>query len=325
MSPSDQTRDRDRSRVRIPADVEREDRILANLTARQLAILSVAAVLLWAGYTATRHLVPIAVYGAFALPLGSVAAVLALGRFEGVAADRWVTAAWRHHRSPHRLVPAPDGVPPAPALAAGLAGPLPAPLCLPLIGVAANGVVDLGTDGLALVCRASAVTFALRTPTEQEALVAGFARFLNSLAEPIQILVRAEPVDLSPTIDRILEAAPGLPHPALEAAARAHARFLAKLAERRDLLAREVLVVLRQTNAQDAAGRLHRRAAEAATALGAAGVTLVVLDGPAAAECLGRCLDPSAPPRPEGLAGTDAPVTLARLTPSTPATNAGLR
>jgi len=64
VSPSDQTRDRDRSRVRIPADVEREDRILANLTARQLAILSVAAVLLWAGYTATRHLVPIAVYGA---------------------------------------------------------------------------------------------------------------------------------------------------------------------------------------------------------------------------------------------------------------------
>jgi hypothetical protein len=148
---------------------------------------------------------------------------------------------------------------------------------------------------------------------------------LNSLAEPIQILVRAEPVDLSPTIDRLLEAAPGLPHPALEAAARAHARFLTELAERRDLLAREVLVVLRQTNAQDAAGRLHRRAAEAATALGAAGVTLVVLDGPAAAECLGRCLDPSAPPRPEGLAGTDAPVTLARLTPSTPATNAGLR
>jgi hypothetical protein len=325
VSPADQTRDRDRNRVRIPADVEREDRILANLTARQLAILSVAAVVLWAGYTATRHLVPIAVYGALALPLGSVAAMLALGRFEGVAADRWVTAAWRHHRAPRRLVPAPDGVPPAPLFAAGLAGPLPAPLRLPLVGVVADGVVDLGTDGLALVCRASAVTFALRTPTEQEALVAGFARFLNSLSEPIQILVRAEPVDLSPTIDWLLEDAPGLPHPALEAAARAHARFLAKLAERRDLLAREVLVVLRQTSTQDAVGRLHRRAAEAATALGAAGVTLVVLDGPAAAECLGRCLDPSAPPRPEGLAGTDAPVTLARLTPSTPATNAGFR
>ena len=103
--------------------------------------------------------------------------MLALGRFEGVAADRWVTAAWRHHRAPHRLVPAPDGVPPAPLFAAGLAGPLPAPLRLPLIGVAADGVVDLGTDGLALVCRASAVTFALRTPTEQEAWSPGSRAF----------------------------------------------------------------------------------------------------------------------------------------------------
>ena len=317
MSPADRTRDRattrDRDRVRIPADVEREDRLLANLTARQLAILSVAAVALWATYTATRHLVPIAVFGVVAVPVGSVAALLALGRFEGIAADRWVTAAWRHHRSPHRLVPAPEGVQPAPAFvgtafAGATAGPLPAPLRLPFGEVAADGVIDLGSDGLALVCRASAVTFALRTPTEQEALVAGFARFLNSLGEPIQILVRAEPVDLTPTIDRVLDAAPGLPHPALEAAAREHARFLAELAERRDLLAREVLVVLRQAKGEDAAGRLHRRAASAAAALAGAGVTLVALDGGGAAECLGRALDPAAPLRPAGLAGTEEPI-----------------
>jgi hypothetical protein len=313
VSPADRTRDRDRGRVRIPADVEREDRLLANLTARQLAILAVAAVVLWATYTATRHLVPIALFGVVAVPVGSVAALLALGRFEGIAADRWVGAAWRHHRAPHRLVPAPDGVLPAPAFigtafAGAAAGPLPAQLRLPLGEVAADGVIDLGSDGLALLCRANAVTFALRTPTEQEALVAGFARFLNSLAEPIQIVVRAEPVDLTPTIDRLLDAAPALPHPALEAAAREHAGFLAELAERRDLLAREVLVVLRQTSGQDTAGRLHRRAAEATTALGAAGVTLVVLDGPAAAHCLARALDPAAPSRPAGLAGTEEPV-----------------
>ena len=105
----------DRGRVRIPADVERDDRLLAGLTARQLAILAVAGVVLWAGYAATRHLVPSAAFGAVAVPFGAVAAMLALGRFEGVAADRWVAAAWRHHRSPHRLVPAPDGVPAAPA------------------------------------------------------------------------------------------------------------------------------------------------------------------------------------------------------------------
>ena len=318
MSPAE--RARDRTRVRIPADVERPDKLLAGLTARQLAILGVTAVVLWIGYTATRHLVPPAVFGVVAVPIGAVAAMLALGRFEGVAADRWVSSAWRHHRSPHRLVPAPDGITPAPAfvgaVSPGAAGPLPAPLRLPVAGVRADGIVDLGADGLAIVCRASAVTFALRTPTEQEALVAGFARFLNSLAEPVEVLVRAEPVDLTPAIDALLDSAPALPHPALEVAARGHARFLAELAERRDLLRREVLVVLRQRGGDDAAGRLHRRAAEAGAALGAAGVTLNVLDGSRTAACLARALDPAGTTRLPGLAGpagydTDEPVTLA--------------
>jgi len=309
-----------RSRVRIPADVERPDKLLAGLTARQLAILAVTAVALWAGYAATRHHLPPVVFGVVALPVASVAAMLALGRFEGIAADRWVLSAWRHHRSPHRLVPAPDGITGAPAFlaesVAGATGVVPAPLRLPVRAVRADGIVELGGDGLAVICRASAVTFSLRTPAEQEGLVAGFARFLNSLADPVEILVRAEPVDLTPAIDALLDAAPGLPHPALEAAARGHARFLAELAERRDLLRREVLVVLRhgvESNraGDDPAGRLHRRAAEAATALAAAGVTLTVLDGPATSACLARALDPAGTTRLPGLAATEEPVTLA--------------
>ncbi len=314
--------ERDRGRVRIPADFERPDKLLAGLTARQLAILAVAAVALWGGYAATRHLVPAAVYGALAIPVGAVAAMLALGRFEGVPADRWVSAAWRHHRAPHRLVPAPDGVPPAPAFLATSPGPMPDMLRLPVAGVGGDGIVDLGPDGLAVICRASAVTFSLRTPTEQEALVAGFARWLNGLDQPAQILVRAEPVDLTPSIDALLDAAPALPHPALETAARRHAAFLAELAARRDLLRREVLVVLRQPPSSNSTGvdgpaRLGRRAAEAASALGAAGVTLVTLDGPAAATYLAHALDPAGDLRPAGLDGTalygtDEPVTFAR-------------
>ncbi len=327
MSPRrDSTREDDhrdnRGRVRIPADVERPDKLLAGLTARQLAIFAVAAVALWAGYAVTRHLVPPDAYAAVAIPVGAVAAMLALGRFEGVAADRWVSAAWRHHRAPHRLVPAPDGLPATPAFLGARQGPTPAALRLPFAGVTADGVVDLGADGLAVLCRASAVTFSLRTPAEQEALVAGFARWLNSLDQPTQLLVRAEPVDLTPSIDALLAAAPGLPHPALERAARSHAAFLAELAARRDLLRREVLVVLRQApqahnDGTDAAARLLRRATEAATALGAAGVILTHLDGPAAATCLARTLDPAGDLRPaaldgSGIYGTEQPVTLAR-------------
>ena len=332
MSPATRGRRReeDTGRVRIPADVDRPDKLLAGLTARQLAILAVGAIALWAGYAATRHLVPPAAYGAVAIPIGAVAALLALGRVEGVPADRWVIAAWQHRRSSRRLVPAPEGAPAVPGFLAGAAGPhpaaLPAPLRLPLAAVAATGVVDLGPDGLAVICRASAVTFGLRTPAEQEALVAGFARFLSSLAEPIQVLVRAERLDVRPAIDALLDAAPGLPHLALERAARDHAAFLAGLAASRDLLRREVLVVLRQPAGQasaegDRSGRLLRRAAEAVTSLGAAGVSLSVLDGVAASGVLARCLDPTGPGRAGGLAGSsggiDQPVTLARRAPTT--------
>lgn len=318
MSPAARNPERDPSRVRIPADVERPDKLLAGLTARQLAILAVTAVALWAGYAATRHLVPPAVFGVVAVPVAAAAAMLALGRFEGIAADRWVVSAWRHRRSPHRLVPAPDGIIPTPAFltesVTGRAGQTPAPLRLPVTDVRADGIIDLGADGVAVICRASAVTFSLRTPAEQEALVAGFARFLNSLVEPVEILVRAEPVNLTEAIDTLLDAAPGLPHPALEVAARGHARFLADLADRRDLLRREVLVVLRQRAGDDPTGRLHRRAIEAATALAAAGVTLTVLDGSDASACLARALDPAATTQLAGLDGqtaTDEPVTLA--------------
>lgn len=299
------------ARVRIPADVEREDRLLANLTARQLAILGIGGMVLWAAYAATRHLVPVAVFAAVAAPFAAVATLLALGRVGGISADRLFLAAWRQHRSPRRLVPAPEGVPDVPAFLGGAAGPLPTPQRLPVVGIADDGVIDLGPDGWAVVCRASAVTFSLRTPAEQEALVAGFGRYLNSLAEPAQVLIRAEPIDLTPFIAELDRVAPGLPHPGLEGAAREHARFLSDLAATRDLLRREVLLVLRQPAGDGAGGRLRRRAEEATVALAAAGVTLVVLVGEEAGSCLSRALDPAAPLRSGG-SSTGAEVVMGR-------------
>jgi hypothetical protein len=312
--------------VRIPADVEREDRLLANLTARQLAILGLGGIVLWVAYDATRHVVPVAVFAAAAAPFAAVAVLLALGRVGGMPADRLAWAAWRQWRSPGRLVPAPEGVPSVPKFVPGfmpgfvgaptapLPAALPAPLRLPMVAIDDNGLIDLGPDGLAVICRASAVSFSLRTPPEQEALVAGFGRYLNSLSDPAQILVRAEPFDLAPVIGELERVAPGLPHPGLEEAAREHARFLADLAATRDLLRREVLVVLRQPNESGAAAtgasdRLRRRAEEAKAALAAAGVALDVLGGSEAGACLTRALDPTALLRPAGLSATSEVVT----------------
>ena len=295
------------TRVRIPADVDRPDTVLAGLTARQLAILAIAAVAIWAGYVTTRAVLPLAIFAGLAAPVALAAGALALGRRDGLSADRWVLAALRHARAPRRLVPAAGPVQSPPAWAAGHPPvPVPAPLRLPAVG--AGGLVDLGAGGAALICRASAVTFALRTPAEQTALVAGFARWLNSLAGPTQIVVRAEPVDLTAEIARLEDAAGGLPHPALEAAAREHAAFLAGLAAE-GALSRQVLVVLRDPVSAGTGERLARRASEAATALRGAGVSVTVLDAAEAGAVLARAAGPHGQPRPAALAAPGQTVT----------------
>lgn len=295
-------------RVRVPADVERPDRILAGLTARQLAILAAAAVILWAGYAATRTLLPPAVYAILAIPVAAIAVVVAVGRIDGAPADRFLAAAIGHWRRPGRLVPARGPLPAPPTVIARAAGPLPAPLRLPLVAVHDDGTVDLGADGQALILRAAAAAFSLRIPAEQQGMVGAFARWLNSLSEPVQLIIHTQPQDLRPAITALEDAAPALPHPALEAAAKDHARFLAGLATE-GLLSRQVLVVLRQGGGADA-GRLARRASEAQAALAAAGVSLAILDGPAAGRLLAATLDP-ANPHTVALRNAETPVTFA--------------
>ena len=71
-----QPRRRPDERVRIPADVDREDRLLGNLTARQLAILAAAALVLWVGWAATRRLLPLPVFAALAAPFAGVGSAI---------------------------------------------------------------------------------------------------------------------------------------------------------------------------------------------------------------------------------------------------------
>jgi hypothetical protein len=191
------------------------------------------------------------------------------------------------------------------------------------------GVIDLGPDGLAVCAVADpAGAFALRTPTEQDSLVAGFAGWLHSLSAPVQILVRAVPLDLSEAIEQLHDAAPHLDHPALSAAAVDHAEYLATLASDNDLLRRQVIIVLREPAARpqsshEAQGarrgwarrgtapdpdpevaaparervsgaelRLARRLAEAVDLLAPAGTTVTPLDPTRAAAVLAAACHP---------------------------------
>jgi hypothetical protein len=176
----------------IPADIERPDKILAGLTARQVAILTTATVIIWAGFEATHRLVALPVFAVLAAPVAVAAAALVIGHRDGLSLDRLLIAAWCHARSPRRLVTAPGGIPAPPAwvsqrLARQQGGP-PAPLESLYRAVASDGVIGLGDGGCAVAAAVSTVNLALRTPAEQDALTAAFGRWLNSRHRP-----RADP------------------------------------------------------------------------------------------------------------------------------------
>jgi PrgI family protein len=250
--------------VRIPADVDMPDRVIGTLTARQVTILAVTGLMSYVGWSLTHSVVPVPVLVALAIPLGAVATVLTLGQRDGISLDRMLLAALRQRMAPRHYIAAAKDVHPAPAwlttrasgASVGRAGNHPTTgyqeqlprsvMRLPAKTVTDTGIIDLGSDGLALVAVASTVNFALRTTTEQQALIASFGSYLHSLAAPVQVLVRTLRLDLSAQITDLRRQADGLAHPALETAAIEHAEFLTHLSERSELLRRQVLLVFRE-------------------------------------------------------------------------------
>jgi hypothetical protein len=266
--------------MRVPADIDREDQLVFGLSARQLCILAVAAASSWLFYTALDAIVATPVAAACAAPFVVLGAWLALGQRDGLTADRFAVTLLRHLRSPHRLVPMSDDNVPAYAQRA-FDGKRLAALELPVRGISSEGGLDLGPEGVAMLARVDPVNFTLRSPDEQQVLVAGFARFLNALHEPIQVVVRSERAELGALAEEIRHAAPSLPHPGLEAAARSHASFIDDLSRQHTVLRREVLLTTRSTGSGVA-----DRVDALINALSEAGLAVSRLDGSAAAKVL---------------------------------------
>ncbi|WP_061294072.1 PrgI family protein [Herbidospora cretacea] len=286
--------------TRIPSDVDQPDKIAYGLTVRQLVIVALTGGIAAGVYALFHELLPVLVTAAVLLPLVAVGIALALGRRDGLSLDQFAFAALLFARTPRRLVTAAEGVSEPPRWCR-LRGKLPAPLRLPVRAIRTDGALELAEGGVAVLVETSTISFHLRTPAEQAALVGAFGRWLNSLDAPAQILIRATPIDLGHLVQGINERTGALPHPALARAAAEHTDFLEHLGASTELLTRQVLIVLREH--QPAGGRRRprrdacatvvlRRAAETEHTLAALGVNARVLDASAAHRVLAECLDP---------------------------------
>lgn len=315
---------RERLVAKIPADVEMPDKLFANLTVRQVAILAGTGMLAAWVYLMAGDRLPIPVLVAILLPTIACGCALALGRRDGLSLDRLALYAFAYLRRDRRLVTTEEGVLPPPAWCR-VRGRLPGALQLPVRAIREDGVMELAEGGTVAVVRAGTVPFGLRTGEEQAALVGVFAGWLNSLDAPVQVLLQARPVDLSDLANVIEGAAGRLADPALEQAARQHAEFLGELSATRDLLTRDVLVVVRHQDAEQPGGwtrrsrRAARRDSSAAIAMRRAdetvrsllglGVHAAVVGAEEARDLLVRSLSPRRA-EPAGAARPDEPITL---------------
>jgi PrgI family protein len=288
-------------RAVVPADIGQSDRIAFGLTFRQLAIIGGTGLTGFGVYRRYGDLLPPMVWLILAAITFPVAVVIALGRRDGLSLDVWLRHGLTLSRSPKTLTPGHTRGTTTVALAGKPV--LPAPLRLPVTALTAAGV--LTTAGVARrVIACSGTNIHLRTGQEQAALLDGFARFLNGLTGPAQILVTTQRHDLNPYAQAVEDGAARLPHPALQQAAAGYTQFLRDLDTTREPLRRQVLIVVSGDHSADAAVR----------ALTGLGVQAQLLDGGQLAAALAAAADPFTPiaPGPKALPG--APITM-RSTP----------
>jgi hypothetical protein len=107
-----------------------------------------------------------------------------------------------------------------------------------------GGVVRLTAGQYRAVLEVAGIATALDDETQREAVLAGYAAFLNALTFPIQVLVRTVPVDLLRYVASLEERARRELPRELATLARDHAAFVQSLARQRTLLERRFYIVV---------------------------------------------------------------------------------
>ncbi len=190
---------------------------------------------------------------------------------------------------------------------------------LPLEDIVGDTICLRGGDYRG-VLEAQSVNFALKSEPEQEAIMAGYRAFLNSLSYPLQVLVRILPTDVEVYLSGLRERFGGRAEKALLRLALDHETFVRRLARERTLLERRFYVVVpagldgvfekrgtrwpwqsaphgSRRGVEAAAGQLAFRCQEIGQGLGSFGVATRRLNGEELALLWSSCLrhDPALP------------------------------
>jgi len=106
-----------------------------------------------------------------------------------------------------------------------------------------DGILILKSGGLRQILLATSLNFALKSETEQNAIVGGYQNFLNSLHFPIQIVMASRQLDLTGYIKKLAEKKNEVENPLLSYQMENYIDYISKLIEMANVMDKRFYVV----------------------------------------------------------------------------------
>ena len=107
-----------------------------------------------------------------------------------------------------------------------------------------NDTVILKNGGLRAILRIEATNFNLKSETEQEAIIAGYGAFLNTLSFPIQILVRSTRINIDAYLAYIQSKMERQKNELLQEQTASYINFIRRLLEVADIMQKHFYLIL---------------------------------------------------------------------------------
>lgn len=107
-----------------------------------------------------------------------------------------------------------------------------------------EGIVLLKNNGAAAVIATTAVNFDLLSEMEQDAMIAAYSQFLNSLTFSIQVLIRSKKMDISSYVESLAAVENSQTNPYLKEQIKSYRVYVSELISKNEVLDKKFYVVI---------------------------------------------------------------------------------
>ncbi len=113
-----------------------------------------------------------------------------------------------------------------------------------------DNTLVLKNDGIRAVLRVNSINFNLKSEDEQNAIIYSYQGFLNTLEDPIQIVVRSKKLDVDHYLDTLKDISNKQQNPLLKKTTVDYIDYIQKLVEYADIMEKQFYVIVPQESAR---------------------------------------------------------------------------